>query len=268
MQEQLYCSPHFCGLSCSRWSLARLRQTVPWMRPLSLPGISKLLRRLQVSYQRGRVHVTSPDALYTQKMEAIAEARMLSMWMPKRFVFLYEDEHTYGRQPSAAQAYGKRGGPTPKAVQAPRYWTKRRIAGCLDVHTGALISRQRSRFNVREMAAFFLLVEQQYPEAERIFIALDNWPVHFHGYVLDTLCEHQSRITLLPLPTYAPWTNPIEKVWRQFNQDLFHMHPWSQDWERLKREVTRWLQAASSASEDLLRYVGLASVTDQLCYGI
>ena len=63
--------------------------------------------------------------------------------------------------------------------------------------------------------------------------------MYFHGYVLDTLQEHQSRITLLPLPTYAPWTNPIEKVWRLFNQDLFHMHPWSQDWERLKQEVTR-----------------------------
>jgi transposase len=88
--------------------------------------------------------------------------------------------------------------------------------------------------------------------------------VHFHGYVLDTLREHHSRIALLPLPTYAPWTNPIEKVWRKFNQDLFHMHPWSEDWQRLRQEVTRWLQAAS---EDLLRYVGLASVTDQLCYG-
>jgi hypothetical protein len=170
-QEQLYRSPHFCGLTCSRWSQERLRQTVPWMRRLSLPGISKLLRRLGVNYQRGRRHITSPDPLYEQKIEAIAQARMLSIWLPERFVFLYEDEHTYGRQPSAAKAYGKRGGPTPSAMQAPRYWTKRRIAGCLDVHTGALISRERSRFNVREMAEFFLLVEKQYPDAERIFIA-------------------------------------------------------------------------------------------------
>ena len=90
------------------------------MRRLSLPGKSLLLRRLGVSYQRGRIHITSPDPLYAQKMEAIAQARMLSMWMPKRFVFLYEDEHTYGRQPTAAQAYAKRGGPTPRAVQAAR----------------------------------------------------------------------------------------------------------------------------------------------------
>jgi transposase len=268
VQELLYRSPHLCGLNCSRCSQERLRQTVPWMRRLSLPGISKLLRRLGVSYQRGRVHITSPDPLYQHKMEAIAEARMLSMWMPKRFVFLYEDEHTYGRQPSAAQVYGKRGGPTPRAVQAPRYWTKRRIAGCLNVHTGALITRERSRFNVREMAEFFLLVEKQYPEAERIFIALDNWPVHFHGYVLDTLREHHSRITLLPLPTYAPWTNPIEKVWRQFNQDLFHHHPWSDDWPRLRQEVACWLARHVHPSEDLLRYVGLASLTDQLPYAL
>jgi transposase len=88
---------------------------------------------------------------------------------------------------------------------------------------------------------------------------LYNWPVHFHGYVLDTLADSKRRITLLPLPTYAPWTNPIEKVWRKFNQDLFHHHPWSAEWDRLK--------SCSNASEDLLRYAGLASVTDELPYG-
>jgi len=59
------------------------------MQALSLPGISKLLKRLGVSYQRGRLHITSPDPLYAQKLEAIAQARMLCMWLPKRFVFLY-----------------------------------------------------------------------------------------------------------------------------------------------------------------------------------
>jgi hypothetical protein len=62
---------------------------------------------------------------------------------------------------------------------------------------------------------FFSHIEQHYPEAHVISIALDNWPVHFHGYVRDNLARIHSKIRFLPLPTYAPWTNPIEKFWRQ-----------------------------------------------------
>jgi len=232
------------GLNWSRCSLEHVRHTVTWLRRLSLPGISTRLKRLHISSQRGRQHLTSPDPLYEQKLEAIAQARMLCLGLPERFVFLYEHEQTSGRQPSASRAYARRGGPSPKALQAARSWTKRRIAGCLDVQTGALISRERSRFNVRELTAFLLLVEKPYPPAERIDMALDKGPVHFHGYVLDTLREQHSRISLLPGPTYAPWTNPIEKGWSKCKQELFHLHPGGADCQHLRPEVTRWLQAA------------------------
>jgi transposase len=33
-----------------------------------------------------------------------------------------------------------------------------------------------------------------------------------------------SKIVLVPLPTYAPWTNPVEKVWRKLCQEVLHLH--------------------------------------------
>ena len=51
------------------------------------------------------------------------------------------------------------------------------------------------------------------PQAERLYSALDNWPVHFHFHP-ELLAALPPQITLVPLPTYAPWTNPVEKVWR------------------------------------------------------
>ncbi len=68
----------------------------------------------------------------------------------------------------------------------------------------------------------FRLVERRYQEAERISIALDNWPVHFHPFVLEELAKRHSRIELLPLPTYAPWTNPMEKVWGLLAKDVLN----------------------------------------------
>jgi hypothetical protein len=86
-----------------------------------------------------------------------------------------------------------------------------RIVGSIEVNTGVLIARQRSHFTVQEMYHYFRFVERRYPKAERISIALDNWPVHFHPFVLEELAKRKSRIELLPLPTYAPCTNPTEK---------------------------------------------------------
>ena len=53
------------------------------------------------------------------------------------------------------------------------------------------------------MARFFRFVDQHYPTAERIFLILDNWFVHFHPYVLEYLAKQCPRIELVPLPTYA-----------------------------------------------------------------
>lgn len=96
---------------------------------------------------------------------------------------------------------------------------------------------------------------QLYPDAEVIYIAQDNWPVHFHDDILAALAE--TKIRLIPLPTYAPWTNPVEKVWRKLFQEVLHHHPFSSDWGRFRATVTDFLAQFAHGSPELLRYVGL-----------
>src|SRR5215470_8530063 len=70
LQGRLYRSPRLYGLEQSRWTLQALQNQVDWLchmplgKPMSLPGICKLLRRLGVTYKRGRAHLHSPDLLY------------------------------------------------------------------------------------------------------------------------------------------------------------------------------------------------------------
>ena len=49
------------------------------------------------------------------------------------------------------------------------------------------------------------------PQADQLFLLQDNWPVHQHAELVAALRD--SKFTLVPLPTYAPWLNPMEKVW-------------------------------------------------------
>lgn len=130
------------------------------------------------------------------------------------------------------------------------------------------------------MSHFYALLAQTYPEAETIYVAVDNWPVHFHVDVLARLqpqtfaqsfkvpdnwpTQPTARaiyddlpIQLVPLPTYAPWLNPIEKLWLWLSQDILALHQLADAWIVLKEQVLSFLQQFQDGSNELLRYVGL-----------
>ncbi|MDE0085703.1 MAG: transposase [Candidatus Poribacteria bacterium] len=62
---------------------------------------------------------------------------------------------------------------------------------------------------------------------------------------------------VLRLPTYAPWTNPIEKLWRWVRQSVGHLHRFADDRQALQQRVMAFMQQFQGGSEKLLRYVGL-----------
>ena len=255
LEELLHHTPQVYDLPRSTWRLQDVRQMRAWLSRLSIPGVCKLLKRLHLCYKRGREHVHSPDLQYDQKLAVISQARTFAQQAPEEVVFLYEDEFTFYNRPLVGRCYTPRGH---KGEKATGHALKtRRIAACIDVASGEVIARQRDHFNVKEMYRFFYFVEQHYPLADVIYIALDNWPVHFHGYVQDHLAKRQSRIRFLRLPTYAPWTNPAEKVWLKFGKDLLQQHPFGMRWDDLKQAITDWFAQFHDGSEDLLRFVGL-----------
>src|SRR5258708_2214367 len=219
LTETLHQSPEMFGLPRSRWWLDGVRQAVPWLAPLSLSGVWQVLERFDLVYKRGRRYVHSPDPDYPVKA-----ARLRSVWQQvqaarKRLVLLYEDELTYYRCPTGGCDYATAGSDASRAAQGSGYNTSRRIASCLDACTGRLICWQRSTFDHQTFLRYLQAVEACYPDAEHIYIALDNWPVHFQPDVLAGLQKSQN--TRGVLPTYAPWLKPHEKVWRQIQPGIF-----------------------------------------------
>jgi transposase len=110
---------------------------------------------------------------------------------------------------------------------------------------------------VQEIYRFFFFVNKHYPDAERIYIVLDNRDVHFHPDVLEHLTKSCPRIELVRLPTYAPWLNPIEKLWLRLYQKVLDQHDFQNNWEGLKEAVKQWLAQYQNGSQDLLHMVGL-----------
>ena len=149
LQGRLYRYPRLYGLKQSRWTLQALQKEVPWLQhtrsgtPMSLTGICKLLKRLGVRSKRGRAHVHSPDLLYNKKQAYIRSLRELNTTDPERFVLLYEDELTYYRRAVVNREWAGQGQRMAiKIKQGAWNNSDRRIATCLNVSTGQLISRQ------------------------------------------------------------------------------------------------------------------------------
>lgn len=239
----------------SRWTLASLAERVSWLKARSLVCIWKTLKRLAVVYKRGREAVHSPDPDYDLKLSYIESAKARCLQQPERVVLLYQDELTYYRRPSLARAYAPQASKEPKANLGLTSNKKRRIAASLNWHTGQVIAQQLGRFGVAQLKRYYQRLELAYPQAECIYLVQDNWPVHRHPVLLDYFLT--SRIQPLFLPTYAPWTNPAEKVWLRLKQELLHLHRFEDDWLGLQNAVQTWLDQWLTPSMELLHYVGL-----------
>lgn len=228
---------------------------VTWLSGLSVAGVHRLLTRLGLVYRRGQEHLHSPDPAYAPKLAAVRRAAAAAWASGGRAVLVYLDEFTYYRRPEPGRCYAPAGGPGPPAEQGHGRNRKRRVVGALDAVTGRLTAWQGGKAGVKELVAFFRRLAAAYPRARRIAVALDNWPVHFLPAVTEALAG--TPIRLLRLPTYAPWTNPIEKVWRKLKQEVLRQHDFADDGTGLQSAVGRWLADADPA--ELFRYTGLRS---------
>lgn len=250
--------PAASGLGRSRWWLDGLRQVIPWLKGRSLTCVWQTLKRAGLVYKRGRTYVHSPDPHYDLKLAYITAAQRQVIAAPQQVVFLYQDELTYYARPSLHRDYAVSGHDQLRVDVGHTMNRVRRIAAVVDLVSARVIAWQRAHFKVATLLAFFRHIEQVYAHATRIFIALDNWSVHFHPTL--SLAFQHSRLTFLRLPTYAPWTNPIERLWLLLKQQVIHHHGSTHDWLALQGRVQVWLDQWAHGSSWLADYLDFNSV--------
>ena len=265
----------------TRWTLHTLGQVVPWLRDVSVPGIHQILSRVGISYKRARNYVQSPDVDYAEKLSCVQHALDTARDMPETCVVLYQDEFGFKRQPTLAKDWAETGTKDPLARQSHRSQETCYGIGALNPHTGEVIYQQVENCTVVALHTFYTQICQRYPKAERIYLVQDNRAIHFHPNLTAALLPQTTAfakptppnwtgkpskkigelaklpIEILQLPTYAAWTNPIEKLWRWVRQSVIHLHRLSNDWQALQDKVLAFMQQFTGGSQHLLHYVGL-----------
>lgn len=268
----------------SRWRLVDLLACCPWLRLTTPRSLGRLLARLGIRYKRGRAHIHSPDPDYGAKLAVLAALQLRARVVPEHHQVLFLDEVTLYRQPTLACAWAPRGPGQAYAERSPASDTATRLLGALDATSGTLRPHRAAHITVAGLVAFFRQLVAAAPDGTRLWIALDNWPVHWHPDLLVALEPQLSPfprhvpgnwptepsasarrkwgqltlpIQLVPLPTDASWCNPIEQVWRKLRQELGRLHPWAADLDGLRAALDAWCARYTDPSPDLLRYVGL-----------
>lgn len=168
---------------------------------------------------------------------------------------LFSDEASFYRQPTQAWLWWHMGRKQPCMRYSNRSNTVMRVLGVLDAWSGKVQAWESSKITADRLARWWPKAAAAYPQARKIYLVIDNWPVHFHEKVLAGLAR-DPRIVLLPLPTYSPWLNNIEKLWLWAKQLVTHAHPWSEDFNEFRRHVMTELERASGF-EELKRHCGL-----------
>jgi transposase len=118
---------------------------------------------------------------------------------------------------------------TPKGQQVmiptPAQPKKRYGIGAVNYHTGetmVLIRRRKRRPEVAQLLEALLEKHPTGNSTGRVYVAWDNSNTHEDDEVEAVLRGAAGRLVLLYLPTYSPWLNPIEMLWRHFRREVTH----------------------------------------------
>ena len=169
---------------------------------------------------------------------------------------LFADEASFYRQPTQALLWADMGRRQPKMPYNSGANTVMRVVGLMDAVTGRVNVWDFHRITAKRVASCFSNISSMYPTAEKIYVVMDNWPAHHQERVRKVL-EAQPGTQALFLPTYSPWLNNIEKLWKWVRQHVTHAHPWAEDFNLFREHILREFARLESGLPEIRRYYGL-----------
>ncbi len=234
-------TPRDFGFLRSRWTCA-LVVVLLWrwyQLAVSRETVRRWLHQADLVWRRPRPVVHRPDPLRQAKLRAL---RRLLANLPADETAVFQDEVDINLNPKIGSMWMRRG--QQAEVETPGDNAKRYLAGSMNWRTGRLLVTQGAK---RDGALFVRHLEDLRHRLRRyrvIHVICDN--ARFHQVakckrLREYLVSWGHRIVLHYLPTYAPETNPIERVWWHLHDEITRNHS-CRSLEELLDLVFRWLE--------------------------
>jgi transposase len=189
---------------------------------IDVTTMSRALARINA--RRGRPRQTVgcpwPKAAKTRRLNRI---RQVLVTLSRCEWAFYEDEVDIHLNPKVGLDWMVAG--QQKEVLTPGQNEKRYLAGALDVRTGVVTWVEGARKTSYLFLDLLDRLVQQYPQAKRLHLILDNYRIHSSEIVQAALRGYLARrIALHFLPPYCPDDNRIERVWQDLHASVTRNH--------------------------------------------
>lgn len=207
LDEQIYpTTKSICELV---WSEFKKRYTVS--------GMTDLLHRLGYVYKKPKLVPGNPD---DEAQEAFV--KQFNEFMEEKAdneAVIFMDAVHPTHNVIAASGWIRRG--EEKELKTNTGRQRLNIHGGINVETHDIITlSSESNINAEATIQFLQYLESVYPAAAKIYCICDNAKYHFCNVVSEYL--KNSKVVLIPLPSYSPELNLIERVWGFFEKTVLH----------------------------------------------
>jgi transposase len=246
-------TPADFGFVRSRWTCETL---VVMLRDdyrirVSRETVRRRLRAANLVYRRPRPVLGPKDPAYAYKLGKI---RRLLRELPAGEVAVFQDEVDINTNPKIGSMWMRRG--QQAEVVTPGNNVKRYLSGSLNWRTGELILTEGKPGQGRNTDLFLAHLDDLRYRLRCyrvIHVICDNAKPHLAKRVEKYVAKHGGRVVLHYLPTYAPQTNPIERVWWHLHEEVTRNHR-CPNMPALLDQVFAWLACGSRFEIETSKY--------------
>jgi transposase len=246
-------SPADFGFVRSRWTCEAVVMVLrdDYRVRVSRETVRRRLRAAGLVYRRTRPVLGPKDPAYPYKLGKI---RRLLRELPAGEVAVFQDEVDINTNPKIGSMWMRRG--QQAEVVTPGNNVKRYLSGSLNWRTGELIlteGKPGQGHNTDLFLAHLDDLRRRLRCYRVIHVICDNAKPHQAKRVRDYLAKHGGRVVLHYLPTYAPQTNPIERVWWHLHEEITRNHR-CRTMDELLDQVFEWLNRGSRFKIETSKY--------------
>jgi putative transposase len=237
-------TPRDFGFYRSRWTCATLAIVFEEREGIrvSAETVRRRLHEQELVWRRPRPVLGPRDPRHQAKLRAL---RALLAQLPDDEIAVFQDEVDINTNPKIGSMWMRRG--VQAEVLTPGTNTKRYLAGSLSWRTGQMVVTLGKNRDSVLFTRHLDELRRRFRRYRVIHVICDN--ARFHkpdqsNRIKEYLKKWGHRIVLHYLPTYAPKTNPIERVWWHLHEEITRNHR-CRDIQELLDLVFVWLENRS-----------------------
>jgi transposase len=250
--------PREAGYSFSTWTCADLLRELirKGFEAVSGETIRAHLHALGYRVRRPVLSIASPDPEYQQKAKKLK--RYQKQAKNGELLLYYQDEIDLNLLPGIMRCWTLQG--VQRKVPTPGVNQKRYGFGAVNYVSGRTVHRIEERKNSAGFCDFieqFIQTVTQAPDyhGQKIVLVVDNFIIHHSRKTQEFLKKYADQLLLFMLPTYSPWLNLIERLWKHLRRKVTHNHLFASIAELVKA-VCSFLEALNATPQLILSVIG------------